>query len=50
MFVAEVRLVSGWNYTSGRIEVLHDDLWGTVCDDSFNQEAGDMICGILGFR
>ena len=46
----ELRLVNGPNSASGRIEVYHRGTWGTVCDDGFQQYAGDMICKELGFQ
>ena len=45
--IAEFRLVSG--PTSGRLEIRHDNIWGTVCDDGFNKHAGDMVCKQLGY-
>ena len=45
-----VRLVgSGSNPTEGRLEVLHDAVWGTVCDDGFNDTAAKVACNTLGF-
>ena len=50
MLFLEFRLVNGPNSASGRIEVSHGGAWGTVCDDGFQQYAGDMICKELGFQ
>ena len=43
-----VRLVGGNNVTSGRLEVRHSGLWGSVCDDEFGEEEGSVVCRMLG--
>jgi len=44
-----VRLAGGKSERSGRLEVYHDGVWGTVCDDDFNNVAAKVACNNLGF-
>jgi len=44
-----VRLVGGSSEREGRVEVLYDHMWGTVCDDGFNDAAARVVCYSLGF-
>lgn len=33
--------------TAGRVEVLHNGQWGTVCSDGFSRTDAIMLCRIL---
>ena len=45
---ASMRLVNGPTVHCGRVEVCHDGVWGTVCDDRFGRYDADVVCRTIG--
>ncbi len=42
-FFSGVRLVGG-SRCSGRLEILHDQMWMSVCDAVFDQQDAEVVC------
>ena len=44
----DIRLSGGQNYTEGRVEICFNNQWGTVCDDFWSNDDGNVVCRQLG--
>jgi deleted-in-malignant-brain-tumors protein 1 len=45
----DLRLVNGRDESEGRLEIYHDETWGSVCDDRFSDRDAKVVCRKLGF-
>ena len=44
-----MRLADSGNPLQGRLEVLYRGVWGTVCDNNFDDNAAKVACYTIGF-
>jgi hypothetical protein len=47
--VPKVRLIGSSLTREGRLEISHNNVWGTVCDDNFDSADAQVACNMLGF-
>ena len=45
----DLRLADGMTQYEGRVEVCSEEVWGTVCDDGWDDSDAMVVCRELGY-
>ncbi|XP_071504911.1 neurotrypsin-like [Diadema antillarum] len=45
----DVRLVDGPSPQAGRVEIFHENSWGTICDNTWSSTEAEVVCQQLGY-
>ncbi|XP_072181515.1 CD5 antigen-like [Diadema setosum] len=45
----DVRLVGGTSPQAGRVEIFHENSWGTICDNTWSSTEAEVVCDQLGY-
>ena len=46
----EIRLRGGFDENQGRVEICFGGVWGTVCDDGWDETDARVVCRQLGLQ
>ena len=46
----DLRLLGGSTQYEGRVEICNNNVWGTVCDDSWGTNDATVVCRQLGLQ